>query len=48
MIIVTGLAALALFSILAILLAPADHERADRHQYDPLNDLPIWALLGRR
>jgi hypothetical protein len=48
MIFVTGLAILALFALLAILVEPAEGSDEQRHQFDPRNDLPIWALLGRR
>lgn len=47
MIIVTGLAVLALFAIAAILVEPTEANRDHRQQYDPRNDLPIWTLLGR-
>lgn len=45
MIIMIGLAAIASFAILAILTDPSDGYEAN---HDPRNDLPIWALIGRR
>jgi len=48
MIILTGLAAFALFALLAILVAPAAERPVDRRPYHPIDELPTWALLGRR
>jgi hypothetical protein len=48
MIIVTGLAILVLFAVAAILVKPNDGNLERRLPRDPIDDLPIWALLGRR
>lgn len=45
MFIVIGLAVIASFAILAILIDPNDGYKAP---HDPRIDLPIWALLARR
>ncbi|MEA2538362.1 MAG: hypothetical protein QOF11_2596 [Chloroflexota bacterium] len=45
MIIVIGLAIIASFAIVAILIDPSEGYQAP---HDPRNDLPIWAFLGRR
>jgi hypothetical protein len=45
MIIVLGLAAIFVFAVLAILVEP---DKGDRKAHDPRNNLPIWALIGRR
>ena len=45
MIIVIGLAIVALFDIAAILIDPAE---GYQEPHDPRNDLPLWAFLGRR
>lgn len=47
MIIVIGLAILALLALAAILVDPTEGGWEHRRQYDPRNDLPIWFLLGR-
>lgn len=44
MVIVTIFALLALFSIISIVMSAEEP-----HEYrDPREDLPLWALLGRR
>ena len=45
MLIVIGLAAVIVFAVVAVLVDPADGHQAS---YDPRNDLPFWAYLGRR
>jgi hypothetical protein len=45
MLLVIGLAVIALFAILAVVTDPGDGYQAN---HDPRNDLPIWALIGRR
>ncbi len=45
MIFVIGLALIASFAIAAILSDPTDGYQEPR---DPRNELPLWALLGRR
>jgi hypothetical protein len=45
MIIVIGLAIIASLAILAILVDPTQGYQEPR---DPLNELPLWAFLGRR
>lgn len=45
MLLVIGLAAIATFAIVAILIDPSEGYQAP---HDPRNNLPLWALLGRR
>ena len=45
MIIVFGLALIAAFAVVAILIDPADPRE---EPYEPRNKLPYWAALGRR
>ncbi len=45
MLIVFGLAVISIFAVLAILVEP---DKGDRKAGDPRNNLPIWALIGRR
>jgi hypothetical protein len=44
MLLVIGLAVIATFAIVAILIDPSE----DQTPHDPRNDLPLWALLARR
>jgi hypothetical protein len=45
MLLVIGLAVVITFVVIAILIDPAEGRHAT---YDPRNDLPFWAFLGRR
>jgi hypothetical protein len=45
MLLVIGLGVIALFAIAAILIDPS---AGYQEPHDPHNDLPIWAVLGRR
>lgn len=45
MLLVIGLAVIAAFAIIAVLIDPIEGYQAP---HDPRNDLPIWAYLRRR
>lgn len=45
MLLVIGLAIIASFAIVAMLMDPSEGYEAP---HDPLADLPIWSFLGRR
>jgi hypothetical protein len=45
MLLVIGLAVVITFAVVAILIDPAEGRQAS---YDPRNELPFWAFLGRR
>jgi hypothetical protein len=45
MLLVIGLAVVITFAVVAILIDPAERRQAS---YDPRNELPFWAFLGRR
>ena len=45
MLLVIGLAIIAAFAVVAILIDPEDRSQAS---YDPRSDLPFWTFLGRR